>query len=144
LGWNYRISGLAAALGISQLQKLESIITEKRRQGSYYSDLQENTAREISLPIDSSNGGVNNYWVYGVVAKTNSLRQELVAKLSQRGIETRPFFHPLSEQPVSKSFDIKKSGDLAVSRMLGECGFYLPTGSHMTREKQELVVSVIA
>jgi perosamine synthetase len=143
LGWNYRMSGLAAALGISQLQKLNQIIAEKKRQGSYYNELLKEAGIDISLPVDNSNGGSNNYWVYGVVAKTNLLRGELVAKLTRSGIETRPFFYPLSEQPVLKSLNVRKSGDLKVSRMLGECGFYLPTGSHMTREKQEFVISVI-
>jgi perosamine synthetase len=141
LGWNYRISGLAAALGISQLKKLDRIISEKKYQGTYYTNLLDKVDLEISLPMESANGGINNFWVYGVVAKSSTARRDFVERLSKMGIETRPFFHPLSEQPVTRTLNVKSSGNLDASRMLGKCGFYLPTGSHMTPEKQEFVVA---
>lgn len=144
LGWNYRIGGLSAALGISQLKKLPEIIAAKKSQGAYYTELLNEVDLDLSLPLASANGGENNYWVYGVVARTHSMKQLLVAGLSQLGIETRPFFHPLSEQPVIQSLNVRISGSLVESKRLGACGFYLPTGSHMTPHKQELIVQSLA
>jgi perosamine synthetase len=144
LGWNYRISGLAAALGISQLKKLDKIIAEKKIQGAYYSQLLGEMALSVSLPAKTANGGDNNYWVYGIVVESNSMRHKIMTELIKAGVETRPFFHPLSEQPVTKSLTVKMSGSLDTSLRLGQCGFYLPTGAHVTPAKQEYVVESIA
>jgi perosamine synthetase len=140
-GWNYRISGLAAALGISQSKKLCSVITKKQAQAEIYNRLLADFEDEIQIPEKFSNGAENHYWIYGVVLKKPNRRDFITSYLSNLGIETRPFFYPLSEQPAIKKYEHKKAENLEISFHLGANGFYLPMGSHLTETLQEVIVN---
>ena len=138
-GWNYRISGLAAALGISQANKLNFVIGQKKLQADIYDRLLSNFENEIQLPMQFANGADNHYWIYGVVLKNQNQREFITSYLSNCGVETRPFFYPLSEQPAIKKYNHRKADDLRVSNNLGANGFYLPMGSHITENLQESI-----
>jgi len=143
LGWNYRISGLASALGISQIKKLPSTIGIKQSQGHRYNELLSNYANIFTLPAKEANGSKNNFWVYGIVFQNEKSRTRAVTRLIDKGIETRPFFHPLSEQPVFKKHFSKPHFPLLNSLKLGKRGIYLPTGSHVTESIQNKIVEVL-
>ena len=64
--WNYRLSGIQASLGISQLNNLENIIAQKRKQGLEYQKLLNPDSEDLQLPLDISNGSKNHYWVLGL------------------------------------------------------------------------------
>ena len=136
LWWNYRISGLQAALGVSQLSHIKRTISLKKKQGSYYSFLLSPFFELLKLPAESHLGSQNHYWVYGVILKTKGIRESVMKKLSDDGIETRPFFWPLHEQPAVTPY-ISAPVSLPVSEDLGRNGLYLPTGSHITKRMQK-------
>jgi perosamine synthetase len=142
-GWNYRISGLASALGISQIKKLPEIIKSKRHQGKIYSDLLSSHQNKFTLPAAEIRDCLNNFWVYGIVFQDELLKANTVSRLALAGIETRPFFHPLSEQPVFKKMFAAPVVSLKNSINLGRMGIYLPTGSHVTDEIQERIVKIL-
>lgn len=141
-GWNYRIGGLSAALGISQVKKLSTIISAKQKQAEHYNASLSDVSA-ITLPAQTGNGSQNQYWIYGVLAESRQVRSKIISALDNANIETRPFFCPLSRQPVLQKNKFRLSDDLKVSESLGERGFYLPTGSHLTPEIQEAICGVI-
>lgn len=143
LGWNYRISGLAAALGISQLKKLARIIELKKTQGRIYSELLDKVGDRIQLPAHSANGSENNFWVYGILLPDENAKTETVKVLNTNGYETRPFFHPLSEQPVFKRRNELPRIPLENSIRLGKNGIYLPTGFHINETIQHKIINLI-
>ena len=142
-GWNYRMGGLASALGLSQLKKLSLIIESKRNQGRIYNELLNECRENVLIPAVEANGGVNNYWVYGIVLQSEELKSHVVSRLHQDGIETRPFFYPLSEQPVYRRTLSIQNVALKNSLHLGKCGIYLPTGSGITPSIQERIVESV-
>jgi perosamine synthetase len=142
-GWNYRLGGLASALGISQLTKLSRIIALKKIQGATYNQLLSNASSHLQLPAPTANGSENNFWVYGIVCEDESSKSRLVRNLEKNGVESRPFFYPLSEQPAFKKLEIGLRFDVKNSLRLGSCGIYIPTGSHIDASKQQRISEVI-
>lgn len=142
LYWNYRLSGLQASLGISQIKQINKTINNKIEQGLYYSKLLSNYNNKIQLPLNEHNGVKNHFWVYGVVIKNSVDRQYVMEELYKKGIETRPFFWPLHLQ---KSLPSKYQTNevLKNSEKLGSNGFYLPIGSHVTKKHQRFISSAL-
>ena len=142
LYWNYRMGGLQASLAKSQINNINKIITSKITQGKTYNSLFEDYSDLFQKPLVSTNSSPNHYWVYGLVFNKNDYRDELIKSLLTVGIETRPFFWPLHLQEVSINSKFNNS-NLINSEFLGKNGFYIPTGAHINRKKQEYIVERI-
>lgn len=142
LYWNYRLGGLQAAMGISQLKKLDSTINFKKKQGSYYSKLFEKYQTLIQTPLESYLETQNHYWVYGIVLRIDGIRDLVIEDLYNEGIETRPFFYPLHLQPALPSkFRSKKV--LLNTEHISRNGFYIPMGKHVSFKMQNKIVNTI-
>ena len=142
IGWNYRLTAMQAALGLSQLDRMETLLNHKKEIGQHYQELLKDV-EEISLPLPEYRGSDNVYWVFGVVLRegvTLSAR-EVMRRLHEDGIGTRPFFFPLHRQPVLETFGLKAQPSLPVAESLGEKGFYIPNGADSTPEIRERVVA---
>ena len=139
--WNYRLGGLQAALGISQLKNLEKTIKIKKTQGKNYLSILEQHKDIFQMPIVDFNKSENHFWVFGVVLQKQNIRDKVMADLADEGIETRPFFWPLHLQNVLPKEFKQKNISLEVSENLGKNGLYLPMGSHINFQKQKYIVS---
>ena len=141
LYWNYRLGGLQAALGISQIDNLNKTISKKIKQAEIYNNIFD-SSEYIQIPQKQSYGSINHYWVYGIIVKKRS-RDDLQSFLIEKGIQTRRFFWPLHLQNALP-LEIKKNNyQLPVSEHLGKNGLYLPMGSHLKRKDQEYIGSMI-
>lgn len=126
-GYNFRMTGYQAAMGIVQLRKIERIIAEKRRVAhtyqSYLSDIPG-----LQLPSEAP-WARNIYWMYAVVVQPEfgMSRDQLMAWLSQNGIETRTFFCPMNQQPCLQSQPGFRKIPCPVADKLWERGLYLPS-----------------
>lgn len=139
LYWNYRLSGIQASLGLSQLKNLKTTIDEKIIQGDRYQKLLESNTDLFQLPISEHNGSKNHYWVFGILLKKNKIREKVVDDLFKAGIETRPFFWPLHKQPVLSNYKIFPNNSLKISENLGSNGFYIPIGKHINIKDQKYI-----
>ena len=139
--WNYRMSGLQAALGISQISSIENTIEKKIKQASIYNNI-FSESNKVQIPLIENQGSRNHYWVYGVMIKSKS-RDELSKYLDAEGIQTRNFFWPLHKQPILRKMGFFKNTKLPVAEYLSKNGLYLPTGLSITLEQQKYVISKI-
>ena len=131
--WNYRMSGLQAALGISQISSIENTIEKKIKQASIYNNI-FSESNKVQIPLIENQGSRNHYWVYGVMIKSKS-RDELSKYLDAEGIQTRNFFWPLHLQnALPEKFKLKSN--LQVSEHLGNHGLYIPMGDHINEQDQ--------
>ena len=145
LGWNMRLSSLQAALGISQLTRVEENLQRRRVMAKRYLEVL-GPKSGLKFQASESNGEQNGYWVVGVVldqhARFKSAREAMLA-LVEAGVATRPFFFPLHNQPLlSKGYKHRVVGDMSVSSSLGEMGFYLPNGLGMSDEMLDQAVEI--
>jgi perosamine synthetase len=141
IGWNARMSSLSAALIMSQLDRLEKLLTTKLEIGNRYRKGLKDHPWFIH-PKESNGNALNSYWVYGIVLNSEtkmnaqSLQETLLARY---GIQTRRFFCPIHLQPFIKRHDVEYS-DLSVSEWLWERGIYLPCGLGNTNYEIDQVI----
>lgn len=144
LGWNYRMTNMQAALGVAQLEQIEKIVEKKRWIGNLYNELLKDI-NEINLPIKKTEYCENIYWVYAVTLK-NDYKQnakDVMQKLGEYKIGTRPFFYPMHKQPVFNKMGLFLNDYLPNSEKLYEKGFYIPSGLALTEMQIEEVVKVL-
>lgn len=144
IGWNYRMTNLQAALGLAQLEQIENFISIKRTMGKRYQEaLTFLREKGFQLPLESTNYATNIYWVFGLVAPTMEIKNEMVEHLSANKIGTRPFFWCMHEQPVFQHMGLFKGESYPVAEKLARNGFYLPSGLGLTEEEFTQVVEVL-
>ena len=140
LFWNYRLGGLQAALGISQINKIDKVIKSKKIQGRYYIELLQDHTDKIQLPLVENYGSQNHFWVFGIVLKKQNIRNKVMKSLEKKNIETRPFFWPLHLQNYIKNKFSRRNENLEHSENLGKNGLYLPLGPHVNKKMQKKIV----
>jgi perosamine synthetase len=100
IGQKYKMSSLQAALGLAQLERIEELVAKKREIFGWYQEALEGVD---GVTLNAQPDGVkNSYWmVTAVLAPWWGITKErLGAMLAGEGIDTRPFFYPLSSLPA--------------------------------------------
>lgn len=98
VGYNYRLTNLQAALGVAQLEQLDSFIMRKRRIARDYAErlrpLQQDGLTLMPEPAHTE----ATYWLYTVLLgadTTRARRQNVIRHLNSEGIGARPLWHPV-------------------------------------------------
>lgn len=139
LGFNFRMTNMQAAVGVAQLESIAHGLDHKRWMASRYSQLLTDLMG-LQLPYEQP-WAHSVYWMYGVVLKdqVSVSAQEVGARLADLGIETRPFFLGMHEQPVFRRMGLFCDEDFPVAEMLARRGLYLPSGLSLTEGQVESV-----
>lgn len=141
IGFKYRMSNMQAALGLAQLERIEELVERKREIFSwYYKELCD----VDGLTMNYEPPGVKNtYWMVTIIVEPRfRLTKEVIIKaMSERGIDCRPFFYPLSSLPAYSGYpgaeQARKKNINAYQ--ISPFSLNLPSGFHMTREKVAFV-----
>ncbi len=143
LGLNLRLTNLQAALGVAQLQRIDEIVARKRWLGAgYTSRLADLPA--LQLPVERP-WARSVYWMYGVVVaeETGLDARALAGKLRERGVETRPFFLGMHQQPVLRKRGLFRDERYPVAERLARQGLYLPSGLALTEGQMDEVCDAV-
>lgn len=142
--YNFRMTGMQAAMGLAQLAKIDRFIEEKRRIAAQYNELLANIPG-IQTPAELA-GARNVYWMYAVVVRKEfgRSRDELAAMLLEQGIESRTFFCPMNMQPFLLGQKGHRDIPCPVAEVLWTDGFYLPSGNQLDRSMIARVCEAIA
>lgn len=148
IGWNYRMTNLQAALGVSQFKRIDFHIKRKREIGLFYNILFDNEPilkEFFNLPLEKTDYAKNIYWVYGLVIKDkySITSLEFIDLLRKKGIGARPFFYPIHLQPVFLKKGLFKDEKYPIAEKLYNKGFYIPSGLGISFEEMEKVVNAI-
>ncbi len=136
LGWNLRMTNMQAALGVAQLERLGEFVQRQRHMGKRYSELLAGLSG-VQLPLVKTDYAENIYWVYGLLLddELGIDVKEVMSRLAQKGIGTRPFFCPMHMQPVLQGMGLFKGERYPVAERLYRQGFYIPSGMALTDEQ---------
>lgn len=142
-GFNFRMTGMQAALGRTQLRKIDHMIDEKRRVAHTYNRLLAEVPG-IQTPVERD-WARNVYWMYSVVVTDDFGigRDELMERLRNRGIETRTFFCPLNMQPCLQRQRGFREVPSPVAEELWRTGLYLPSSISLSEETIATIVEEI-
>ena len=137
------MTNIQAAIGLAQLEKIEDLVAARRRNAHYYNSLLKDVPG-ITLPVEREETK-NVYWMYGILIEDEFglSRDELMARLKEKGIETRTFFYPMHQQPVFQEMGLFKGENYPVAEGLAQKGLYLPSGSGLKKEEIEAVCQTI-
>ncbi|MDR1097490.1 MAG: DegT/DnrJ/EryC1/StrS family aminotransferase, partial [Tannerella sp.] len=143
IGYNYRMSNVCAGIGRGQMEVLPDRIKRRREINQIYRDALKNI-NGIRFQTEPSGDFYANYWLTSILvdpAKTNGItREDIRLACENANIETRPLWKPMHLQPVFK--DCPFYGD-GTSEKIFENGLCLPSGSILTDEQVQAVISCI-
>jgi perosamine synthetase len=100
VAYKYKMSSMQAALGLAQLERIDELIERKRQQFEWY---KEGLADVHDITLNAEPADTRNaFWMVTVVLdpKLGLNKTQLMERLGQYGMDTRPFFHPLSSIPA--------------------------------------------
>jgi len=142
LGYNYRISDINCALGISQLSRLNEIIEKRNKVASMYTEKLEGVD-EIVTPFVASYVTRMSWFVY-VVRLSNKFtrddRDNIIKEMGKKGIQTRNYFAPIHLQPFYvEQFGFKR-GDFPATDFVSDRTISIPFYTMMKEEEVDYVV----
>jgi perosamine synthetase len=100
VAFKYKMSSLQAAFGLAQIERIDELVNRKREIFGWYQE-QLGAIAGVALNPEPP-GTLNSYWMSTVVLDValDLPKQRLMELLGERGIDSRPFFHPLSSIPA--------------------------------------------
>lgn len=133
-GYGFRMCGLQAALGNSQLKRGEAYFQARRAHAKKYMEalMPLFLKGKIHFPTQKSYAE-NSYWMFTILLREAEKRDSAILKLAEAGIETRPVFTPMHQQPIYKKQERKNS--YPISDIIGKRGINLPSGNTLTDEE---------
>jgi perosamine synthetase len=143
LGFNHRMTALQAAVGLAQVEDAAARIARKRDIGARYNELLSN-ARMLELPAEMP-WATNVYWMYGLVLdeRIGFDAAEFARRLAARGIDTRPFFLGMHEQPALLGRGLFAGERYPVAERIARRGLYLPSGLTLADAQLERVAAAV-
>lgn len=141
IGFNYRLSNILAGIGRGQLTVLSDRVAARRRNFTIYKQGLQDLEGIAFMP--EPNYGTSTHWLSCItvdseIAKVS--RERLRLALLEKQIETRPLWKPMHLQPIFADYESINNG---VSEDLFSKGLCLPSGSNLTDEDLERVISEI-
>ena len=142
IGHNYRFTNIQAALGLAQLEQIERFVNRKREMADKYN--KGLSGLPLQLPVEKP-WAKNVYWMYGIVVdeSTGLDARQLSTQLADQGVQTRPFFLGIHQQPVFRKMGLFKDVSLPVTERIAKQGLYLPSGQAITDDQIEQVINAV-
>lgn len=140
LGYNFRMSSLTAALGISQLSKVDEIIGKRREKASLLTRLLKEEAGEYVHFPETPSHCLNVYQLYTILANK---RDELKQYLAEKGIMTKVYFPPVHQTHFYKNV-LGYKCELPVTEEIAEKALTLPMYPCLTNEELDYMVMEIS
>jgi perosamine synthetase len=138
LGYNYRLDEMSAALGTTQLKRLDDLITKREQVAGWY-EARLSEIPGVEIPFIESFTTRVSWFVYVVRFDSRIDRDALAKRLGEMGVPARPYFLPIHLQPYMVDRFGYREGDFPVTEDLGRRGLALPFSGVMTEEQVEYV-----
>ncbi len=142
LGYNYRLSDINCALGISQVRRIEEFVCKRQQVAQMYL---ERLANEKRIVLPQVPGGARMSWFVFVIRLADTYRpeqrNEVLNRLMERGIQVSNYFPPVYLQPFIAKALGHKSGDFPVTDRISARTIALPFHNNLSRGEVELVCS---
>ncbi|KTE76995.1 DegT/DnrJ/EryC1/StrS family aminotransferase [Sphingopyxis sp. A083] len=143
LGHQFRLTNMQAAVGVNQVKRIEDIVERKRAIAAEY------TARlghlpGVQLPMEE-NWGRSVFWVYPLLLDDDHPLDaaSFAAALKAEGVESRPFFLGMHEQPVFHDMGLFLGETYPVTERIARKGLYIPSGLAITAEQMDHVCAAV-
>jgi UDP-4-amino-4,6-dideoxy-N-acetyl-beta-L-altrosamine transaminase len=143
LGFNYRMSEIHGALGLSQMKRLKKFISKRNKIANYYDELLDGLS--IDLPVQNSDC-YSSFHLYIIRIPKKSLtfnRLQVFERLRSNGIGVNVHYIPIYRQPYFKKFNFNYQ-DFPESEKYYSEAISLPIFPNLTKKQQEAIINVIS
>lgn len=140
-GFNYRLTNLQAAIGLAQLERIDAILEYRNVVVARYDNHLRGLKGVILPPREA--WARNICWLYSIVVDERAAgidRDTLLMQLGEYGIDTRPFFYPLHQQPP---FAAETNKAFPFSEWVAARGLSLPTSNNISMDDVDRVCNAI-
>lgn len=138
VGYNYRMTALQAAVGLGQMDRIDEILRKKRAIAAAYAERLRGLPGVVLHPVPPGCEGV--FWMYSILLPDAAARDRLAVGLAAAGIDTRPFFHPVSALPPYRD---AAAPPRPVAASLSSRGLNLPSGPGLRESEIDEVCASI-
>jgi len=143
LGFNFRMTGLQAALGLSQLRRIDATIERKRAIARSYGQ-QLKGVPGVQIPVEHE-WAKHVHWMFAITIDPASgiTRDGLADHLRANGVETRTFFCPMNLQPCLEDATLQRHVPCPVAEALWQHGLYLPSSTKLEEAEIDRVCTLV-
>ncbi len=142
LGYNYRMTDFQAALGYSQMNRLEAFVARRRELAKRYDEMLQSLPLRTPYQSPDTNSSWHLYVVRVNFGKAGLSKQELFEKMRANGVQLNLHYIPVHLQPYYEALGFRK-GDFPVSERYYEEAFTLPLYYDLTYEQQDAVAAAL-
>jgi perosamine synthetase len=140
IGYNYRMTNIAAAIGLAQLERVDWQLERRRQLAAWYRE--ELGEADVVTPQAERKWARHVWWMFSVlIGEDTADRDDVMNAMRQRGIETRPIVHPLHTLPPYRAATLGQAFPVAES--IARRGINLPTWAGLTREQVRRVCETL-
>jgi perosamine synthetase len=143
LGFNYRLSELACALGIAQLERLDELLAGRTRAAALYADALADV-EGLELPCPDAGGDVRGWFVYVVQLPAGVERDATIAALRERGIESKPYLPAIHLMSFYRERFGHREGEFPVCESVARRSIALPFFPGITQAQVERSAAALA
>jgi perosamine synthetase len=142
LGFNYRLSDLAAAVGIAQVEKLDDMLARRAQAAAWYSERLD-PIPEITGMSPDANGDKRGWFVYVVQLPEGSDRDEVIHRLAAEGVSSKPYMPVIHLQPYFRERFGYAPGDFPVAEGIADRSLALPFFPAITEAEVDRAVATL-
>ena len=143
LGFNYRLSDLAAAIGVAQLERADRILSERSRVASLYRERLEQLDA-VRAPSEGEGLERRSWFVYVVEIADDVDRDAVIDRLAERGIASKAYLPCIHLQPFFRERFGFKGGEFPVAEQASRRSLALPFYTTMPEAQVDRVCSALA
>lgn len=136
IGYNYRMTNICAAIGLSQIEIADQILQRKLRIAKWYEEKLQGLPISFHKPIGEVS---HSYWMCSILTHEKDKRDKLREFLASYGVETRPFFYPVHYLPMYK----KENESFPVAEALSGRGINLPSYPELSELNVQMICDLI-
>ena len=138
LGFNYRLSDIACALGIVQLERLEEMLAARARVAGWYREALAGI-EEVELPCEDKDGDVRGWFVFVVQLPQGVDRDGTVRALAERGVQSKPYLPAIHLMSYYRERFGHREGEFPVCEDVAARSVALPFWPQMSEKDVEQV-----
>jgi perosamine synthetase len=142
LGFNYRLSDIACALGLAQLERLEALLAERARVAALYREGLSGI-EGLDLPCPDEGGARRGWFVYVVQLPPNVDRDAIVSALAATGVSSKPYFPAVHLMSYYRETFGHRPGEFPVCEQVAARSIALPFFPQMTEGQVERVAETL-
>jgi len=131
LGYNYRLDEMSAALGLAQMGRIDQLLAKRAQVAAWYNQRLADLEL-VERPTVVRETTRMSWFVYVVRILPPASRNNVMARLAECGIPSRPYFTPIHLQPFYQEKFSYRPGDFPVTEELGHTSLALPFSSVMS------------